>query len=106
MRSALLALTALAALAVPASPAVAGPATCVAVENIPVCAGNCSPGDPVNVVALGGGGGAAYCGGVRAASCAAFRGVCGGNGTAPASGPLTCGGTSAVVICVVGVQAT
>lgn len=104
MRRLLLAAALLAAL--PAAPASAGPAACAVASGFPVCAGTCSSGDPVTVVALGVGQGVARCGGNVAADCPAFRGVCTGSGTAPSGGALTCGGSSAVVLCFAGIQAT
>lgn len=104
MRRLLLASAIALAAAVPAAPASAGPAACVVTNGIPVCAGNCSTGDPVNVYVLGVGDGDAYCGGNHAAGCYAFRGVCTDSGRAPSGGALSCRGSAPVVICVVGVQ--
>ena len=84
----------------------AGPGACVVASGFPVCAGTCSTGDPVNVVGIGSGSAVARCGGNVAAQCFGFRGACSGSGTAPSGGALTCGGTAAVVICIVGVQLT
>ena len=106
MRRLLLAAAVAAVAAVPIAPAHAGPAACVVTSGIPVCAGNCSTGDPVDVYVVGVGSGTAYCGGSAAASCPSFRGACTGSGRAPSGGALTCRGTAPVVICVVGIQAT
>ena len=97
-------LASLLALVAGAPAAHAGPAACVVASGIPACAGNCSTGDPVNVYAVGSGSAYARCGGNPAASCSGFRGTCTGSGTAPSGGALTCGGTAAVVVCLVGVQ--
>ena len=95
------------AAALPAAPAHAGPAACVVTAGFPVCAGNCAPGDPITVIAIGTGAttGTASCGG-SSVSCTAFRGVCTRTGTTSGSGALSCRGTATVVICLVGIAAT
>lgn len=108
MRRLLLAAASAVALAVPVTPAAAGPAACVVTSGIPVCAGNCSSGDPITVYVVGTGAptGTASCGGGEA-RCTAFRGACSGSGRATGSGSLSCSGPSgAVVVCVVGITAT
>ncbi|HWL35196.1 MAG TPA: hypothetical protein VNQ77_03295 [Frankiaceae bacterium] len=96
----------LAAAAIPAAPAHAGPAACVTAANFPVCAGTCSPGDPITVIVVGVSAyGRASCGGGQA-DCAAFKTPCiDTTGRATGSGQLTCSGTAPVVICLVGITA-
>ena len=89
---------------VPAAPADAGPAACVVAAGFPVCAGTCRSGDLITVIAIGNGSGTASCGGATA-NCTAFRFVCTGNDTATGTGALSCGGSSDVVICLVGIGA-
>ena len=96
----------LAAAAIPASPAHAGPAVCVTAANFPVCAGTCSPGDPITVIVLGvSARGTASCGGGEA-DCTAYKVPCiDTSGRASGSGQLNCSGTAPVVICLVGITA-
>ena len=106
MRRLLLAAAALSVAALPAAPASAGPAACVVAEGFPVCAGTCSPGDPITVVAVGlsAESGTASCGG-SSVSCNAFRVPCRRSATTSGSGALRCSGTAPVVICLVGITA-
>lgn len=105
MRRLLLAAAIAATAALPAGPAHAGPAVCVVTAGFPVCAGNCSPGDPLTVVVVGASAtGTASCGG-GTAQCNAYKLPCVGSGQASGSGALSCSGTAPVVICLVGVSA-
>ena len=105
MRRLLLAASVLAL--VPAVPAHAGPAACVVARGFPVCAGTCSPSDPITVVGVSASGAqtaAASCGG-GTASCITFRFVCTGSAASSGSGALSCGGSADIVVCTVGITA-
>jgi hypothetical protein len=87
--------------ALPAAPANAGVGACVVTAGFPVCAGTCSPGDTLTVIAVGTSAqsGTVSCGG-SSQTCYAFRVPCTDTTTTSGSGAMRCSGSAPVVVCL------